>query len=77
MNTEDGDHSIVDKAIDLLGEHFDTVQIFCTRHEGGEGTVSMNKGIGNWFARRGHVQEWILKEEKAIQQRVLVADDEN
>lgn len=48
------------KLCEALGEHFDTVQVFATRHdpEAG-GTVHMNCGVGNWFARRGQVMEWL------------------
>lgn len=78
VGMEEDDHAFVQKALDLLGEHFDTVQIFCTRHEGGEcdGTVAINKGVGNWFARRGQVREWMLGEDKAIPQRTTIIDDD-
>jgi hypothetical protein len=46
-----------------LIEHFDTVQIFCTRHEGPEtGTTRVTFGLGNWFARFGQAVEWTEKE---------------
>lgn len=56
----------VEAALQTLSEHFDTVQIFCTRHESGEenGTVNVNRGMGNWFARYGQVMEWIVREEE-------------
>ena len=64
-------------AADALAEHFDSVQIFCSRHEGGDiGTISVNFGRGNWFARRGHVQDWILKEAERTKEEVRHENDE-
>lgn len=62
MKEQDMDR--VKKAAHELIEHFDTVQIFCTRHESGEldGTVNVNFGKGNWFTRYGQVQSWFIKE---------------
>lgn len=51
-----------------LGEHFDTVQIFCTRHqsesEEDTGTVNINYGLGNWFARLGFVKDWVIRQDE-------------
>ena len=51
----------IDKVLMELGEHWDTVQIFCTRHEAGEhaGTVHRAQGIGNYYARYGQVKQWV------------------
>ena len=54
----------VKKHASQLGEHFDSVQIFCSKYEGSEGTASVNCGEGNWFARYGHVKQWLIKEEE-------------
>lgn len=52
--------------VNQLMEHFDTVQIFTTRVEQGTegGTVNVNLGAGNWFARYGHVRMWLKREEE-------------
>lgn len=69
MNEEDkreadADFERVKKAVEDLGEFFDTVQIFTTRHlEGDKGTVSYRFGGGNWHARYGQVREWLLIQE--------------
>jgi hypothetical protein len=57
------DESRLTKAIQTLSEHFDTVQLFVTRHEPGalDGTVSACRGTGNWYARIGYVKEWIIQ----------------
>lgn len=56
----------VREACDSLIEHFDTVMIFTTRHESGEldGTVNVRYGLGNWFARKGQIEDWLLKEDE-------------
>jgi hypothetical protein len=63
---EKRDRELVAEALTKLGEHFDSVQIFVTRHESGEhnGTVKLDKGVGNWFARFGQVKEWEIREEE-------------
>ena len=57
---------IVDQAIAILGEHFDTVQVFVSRHDGGAkgGTITLNAGNGNWHARVGQVCEWVIQVEE-------------
>lgn len=62
------DVELIDGYIDQLGEHFDTVQIFVTRHMPAEldGTITVNRGAGNWCARYGQVREWLIYEEEKI-----------
>ena len=66
MTDEEQDIQRLVEHSDQLAEHFDTVQIFCTRHEAGkeDGTVAVNQGAGNWFARVGQVKEWIVKKDE-------------
>jgi len=50
-----------------LSEHFDTVQIFVSRHMPAEleGTRTINFGAGNWYARYGQVvQRKIASDER-------------
>lgn len=65
-DTEDQDMERVQNAINQLSEHFDAVQIFASRHEAEieDGTISLNLGSGNWFARYGQVRNWIIKQEE-------------
>lgn len=62
----------VEKALATLAEHFDTVQIFCTRHEAAkrDGTLNLSMGRGNWFARFGHVQSWIETQKEGSRNEV-------
>jgi hypothetical protein len=65
MSLEDprakADVALVEKCLQHLGEHFDSVQIFATRDEPAEreGTIKISKGVGNWYARYGQVVEWV------------------
>ena len=69
--SQDADESLVEKTARELGEHFDTVQIFCTRHDSGSegGTIHVTKGVGNYFARYGQCREWLVKEEEETRVR--------
>jgi hypothetical protein len=42
----------------MLMEHFDSVQVFVTRHTP-DGTVNVNFGCGNFFARYGQTELWV------------------
>lgn len=71
MNMNDAsknqDIAIVQKALDGLGEHFDTVHIFCTRYDPVDdgATVHLQRGTGNWFARYGQIRNWLEMEKGA------------
>lgn len=69
----------VKNAINTLVEHFDAVQIFASRHEPEteDGTVHVNLGRGNWFARFGHVRTWLVKEEEFFRERQRRDDGED
>jgi len=54
----------VERAVNLLSELFDTVQIFVTSTEDGD-TCAHEDGNGNQYARIGQVREWL--QEKDIQ----------
>lgn len=51
-------YDLVEKATDGLGEHFDSVRIFVTKHEDGS-TLALTRGNGNNYAQIGQVSEWI------------------
>ena len=71
--SEDEDIERLRKACADLGEFFDNVQIFAARQEV-EGTVNVNWGSGNWFARYGQVRQWVVKEDQRA--KAEVDDDE-
>lgn len=68
---EKADLEIIQRAIDMLGDRFDTIQIFTTRYESENdgGTINVQKGTGNWFARYGHVKTWIEKVDEDSRER--------
>ena len=68
----EADLARIKKCCSELGEYFDAVEIFVTRHEAGEdgGTVNVNWGCGNWFARYGQIRAWIVKEDEADRERI-------
>lgn len=59
--SEPTDSERVEKAVEHLGEFFDTVQIFVSRH-GCDGTTGIAIGRGNYYARVRQAQEWSEKE---------------
>lgn len=68
----DDELKVVQKHIDALKECFDTVQIFVTRHESdNEGTLQIGKGRGNYFARYGQIEQWLLKEKETIHKDIM------
>ncbi len=73
----------IQEHIDALGEYWDTVQIFCTRVDRdseGEKTAHAVKGKGNWFAVRGQIKHWLIREDQKARlemQRDFEADDDD
>lgn len=52
-------HKQINRILAQLGEHFDSVQIIATRHNPSDGsTQTMERGVGNYFARMASVQSW-------------------
>lgn len=72
------DEDRLKKAVSDLSEWFDTVQIFVTRYEGGDdgGTLNLGAGDGNYFARRGQVEEWLMKANEEAKIMVRKREDE-
>jgi len=55
-------------------EHFDTVQIFATRHLPDRNeTTALDCGDGNYYARFGQVEQWLMIENATA----IRNDDEN
>jgi hypothetical protein len=59
---EEKDMKLLTSHAAQLAEHFNTVQLFATRHED-DGTVTVAYGEGNWYARYGQIKLWIKREE--------------
>lgn len=68
---DEADSKKLDEALAVLKDHFDTVHIFATRHkDDGTGTEHCSKGCGNWFARYGHIKDWITGEEESTREKI-------
>lgn len=77
MNADnENDLGRIKECAEKLGEHFDSVHIFCTRHEPttDNGTLCFSWGSGNWFARKGQIEEWIEQEKEST--KIKVRKDE-
>lgn len=65
-NQQSPDEQFLDKALDILREHFDTVQILATRHEASQnGTLHFDCGFGNYYARLGQLDIWLKQQRQA------------
>lgn len=58
--------SMLNKALNQLGEHFDSVRIFATKQDG-ENTLALNPGCGNHYASLGHVSEWLSADKARVE----------
>lgn len=70
---------LLTRVLNQLQEHFDSVQIFVTRHEPAEhnGTIVADMGVGNWYARFGQIKEWMNREEEIARQHARMRCMEN
>jgi len=60
MKITESDQKTVDDLREKLLEHFDSVRIFVTRHDGETATTqSYESGGGNFYAQLGQVREWL------------------
>jgi hypothetical protein len=76
MTQADNDYNLVKKHTAQLMEHFDTVQIFVTKHEPNAGTINCQLGMGNWYARYGLIKAWCKREERRFELEIKEDDME-
>lgn len=70
--TDDAQDRLLNAAMKILVEHFDTVQIICTVDGNRPGMTTMrDKGAGNAYGRVGSVRDWLLREDAETQQRAI------
>jgi len=63
QHDERSDVKLLQDTSKMLRGFFDTVQIFCTRHDPeNSSTISVHWGDGNHYARRGQVEMWVSGE---------------
>jgi hypothetical protein len=52
----------LDKAMLILGEHFDSVRVICAS-DMGDGSHIVSRGSGCWFTQYGSVKTWLNQKE--------------
>lgn len=61
----------VERAISLLMEHFDCVQVLCSRVNPDRETESYYLGAGNWHGRQGMAREFLSKDQAQTNAREI------
>lgn len=78
MKLSNEEQALVDKAKEGLLEHFDSVRIFVTKHNGSEDeTESYESGGGNFYAQLGQVHEWLCIQEQYQRNYAVRKDEES
>lgn len=54
----DLEREALQKALDILAEHFEVAQIFVQVHRGEDDTEGFEGGFGNYFARQMQIHRW-------------------
>lgn len=78
MQDGDRDQELLRRAAEPLGEHFDTVHIFATRHDPAVrgGTVVTSYGLGNYLARLGQIELWLERQKEIERMEARAAMEE-
>ncbi len=57
--------TLTESKVNELMEHFDSVRIFVTLHNGaGDSTYAFDSGAGNFYAQLGQVAEWMAMQDQ-------------
>lgn len=71
----------MDKALQTLGEHFDSLQFIGTLVDDDGLTHCLTRGVGNWFARMGAAREFVEKDQAQTTAQaigdVMMLDDQD
>ncbi len=74
MSSEgDSDIERLRKIANMLGEYYESVQIFVTRHDAADGeigTVAVDYGSGNLYARLGQARDWLDRQREISMHQV-------
>jgi len=70
--THEESTKILDQAVSILQEHFDAVQVVVTWRNSDGGTVMRGYGNGNYYARKGAVSSWLLREDEGEAEEVAI-----
>ncbi len=75
VSDPDPDLSRLDRCLAQLSDHWDSVQIIATRHNG-TATIVADRGTGNWYSRFGATSEWVERQRATLHARVFHDDRE-
>lgn len=65
-NIRKQDCELLDKALEIVSEHFDSVIIIATRHEETEGgTIMTYRKAGNYYASKAAVRDWLVNQDQS------------
>lgn len=57
--------SFMEEKVKELSKYFDSVQLFCTKHENNKiGTTRFTEAAGNYFTRYGQINLWVGAQSK-------------
>ena len=56
-------NGLVDQALEVLSEHFDSIQVVGTFLDDGQMTHCLTRGTGNWYSRVGAVREFLDRDQ--------------
>lgn len=81
-NLSDPDVEAINRAISILAEHWECIQVLASRYDGASGeTVRAEIGVGNWLARKAHAQEFVDKiaihDEEHYRTQAVAAESED
>ncbi len=73
------DEALLNKHLTQLIEHFEAVRIFVTRPciNDPQQTAGTSQGRGNWYAQKGIVDEWVLRQQADTQRDVFNHGDDD
>jgi hypothetical protein len=77
MLQTDLEREALQRALNLLAEHFDVAQIFVQVHRDGDETHGFEGGFGNYFARQMQIHRWHQEEVDGVHFRQSSEDDDD
>lgn len=77
MLQNDLEREALQRALNLLAEHFDVAQIFVQIHRGGDETHGFEGGFGNFFARQMQIDRWHQQEIEGVQFEQSAEEDDD
>ena len=66
---------LLEQVVRQLMEHFDCVQIVATTREDDGSTTCHPFGAGNWFARKGSIEHWLITVNESLKERVRICEN--